>query len=517
MNHDMAHCSMAADGTMTMDGIPFWMAAGGVVLIILLTHGYMMFRKAPDIGRVPYWTLNLLSAAWLKRLVKWPAFPLLIQSVPLLLLSLVIVAGLFGSPKGNIAPVLTWTWWWILLIFFVAGFGKLFCAICPWEALSSMVTALSLKSRLKRITHDRPFPRWARNIWPAIGFFVLLTWLELGMDITHSPAMTAVLGLFMSAMAVMLAVVYEKRAFCRYSCPVGRISGLYALFSPVELRPADAEICRTCDGKECYHGSAKQTGCPTGLFPGHPTENTYCTLCSECVRACPHDNLALNLRPPATDLVRKNRFQWDESILAIVLLALTSFHGLTMTPVWVSANNLLRVETGLGPKVMFTLLMLLMVLLPIGLFWVTARVASALTPTAGVSTGVIFKAFAYSLIPVALFYHLAHNCMHFFMEAGNLLPLLSDPLGWGWDLFGTAKKTYGAMLSMKAIWWLQIICVVVGHVFGVVAADNLAKRLYDTSGLAKRVLYPLMFAMVLYSVFSVWLIAQPMDMRTSGM
>jgi hypothetical protein len=31
------------------------------------------------------------------------------------------------------------------------------------------------------------------------------------------------------------------------------------------------------------------------------------------------------------------------------------------------------------------------------------------------------------------------------------------------------------------------------------------------------VLYPLMFAMVLYSVFSVWLIAQPMDMRTSGM
>jgi len=89
MNHDMAHCSMAADGTMTMDGIPFWMAAGGVVLIILLTHGYMMFRKEPDAGRVPYWRLNLLGAARLKRLVKWPVFPLLIQSVPLLLLLMV--------------------------------------------------------------------------------------------------------------------------------------------------------------------------------------------------------------------------------------------------------------------------------------------------------------------------------------------------------------------------------------------------------------------------------------------
>jgi hypothetical protein len=235
------------------------------------------------------------------------------------------------------------------------------------------------------------------------------------------------------------------------------------------------------------------------------------------VRACPHDNLAFNLRSFGADLLKKTRFKWDESILAIVLLALTSFHGLTMTPVWQGWNGLLRAHTGLGPIVVFTALMILMLLAPMALFWVGARVAAMLAGESGVSTGRIFKVFAYAVIPVALFYHLAHNCMHFFMEAGNLIPLLSDPFGFGWNLFGTAGKTYGAMLSLGTIWWLQITLVVIGHIYGVVVSDRLADTLFSDKSQAKLALLPLLLTMILYSCFSVWLIAQPMDMRTSGM
>ena len=234
------------------------------------------------------------------------------------------------------------------------------------------------------------------------------------------------------------------------------------------------------------------------------------------MRACPHDNLSINLRPPATDLVRQSRFRTDEALLAVVLLALTSFHGITMTPWWGRVNDLLRAETGLGPKPIFTLLMVLMVLLPLAMFWGASMLSSRLAAGGKQPTKRIFIAFAYSLIPIALFYHVAHNGMHFFMEAQHILPVLSDPFGWGWDLFGTAGKTYPALLSLTTIWWIQIVMIFIGHVYGVVVADRVAHRLFTghQRGLVLRSLVPLMAMMVLYSGFSVWLIAQPMVMRT---
>ena len=404
----------------------------------------------------------------------------------------------------------------MLLIFFVLGFGKVFCAICPWEGISSLVTSLSLRSRRKRLGFERKWPPWMRNVYLAMGLFVLLTWFELGLDITRSPQLTAVMAIVFVALAVTTALVFERRAFCRHVCLVGRIQGLYALFSPMELRPVDTDVCRTCRTKDCYRGNERDTGCPTHLFPGNLQQNTYCTLCTECVRACPHDNLSINLRPPATDLVRQSRFRLDEALLAVVLLALTSFHGITMTPWWERTNDLLRAETGLGAKPVFTLLMALMVLLPMAMFWGASMLSSRLAAGSGQSTKRIFTAFAYSLIPIALFYHVAHNGMHFFMEAQHILPVLSDPFGWGWNLFGTAGKTYPALLSLGAIWWIQIAMIFIGHIYGVIVADRVAHRLFDGRDrrLVLRSLVPLMAMMVLYSAFSVWLIAQPMVMRT---
>lgn len=563
-----------------LDGIPTWMAMLGVVLIVLVSHRMVNARQGLPQAR-SYPSFNLLRFDWLKRLIRKGWFPSLMQSASVLVFLLILTAGLFGREKHNIVPVLTWTWWWALLIFLVLGFGQTFCMICPWEAISSLVTSLSLKSRIKKVGFEKPWPRWARHIYPAILFFIILTWFELGNDVTHSASMTAVLALVMLGMAVLTAIYFERRAFCRNACLVGRITGLYSLFSPVELRPQSAEVCADCATKDCHRGNERSTGCPTKLFPGNLHENTYCTLCTECIRACPHDNLVLRLRPPASDLLHKTRFQWDEALLAVVLLALTSFHGFTMTPLWVRLNNVLRVETGLGSTWIFTLLMLLMLIAPVLLFWAGAALAQRLTrgralpfprsggawggfldssqwteflpanfklfipqtklaggavrsagllsmpfasitnaavswsfPAQPVSVATLFKAFAYALIPVALFYHLAHNCMHFFLEAGRLFPLLSDPMGWGWNLFGTAGKTYEPLLSLETIWILQILLIVVGHVYGVRIADRIAKRLFNEPRRVALSLIPLLFTMILYSSFSVWLISQPMEMRT---
>ncbi len=506
--------SAVGDGTVN-DGIPTWMGVAGIIAIILASHLIVHFRRKRS-GRSSYETINLLRFRPLNALVKKSWFPLMMQSSALLLFLLVITAGLIGHETNNIGPVITWTWWWVLLIFLVLGFGKAFCMVCPWEAVTSMVTSLSLKSRVKKLGYEKPWPKWARNIYPAILFFVVLTWFELGRDVTRSASMTAILAMLMVAMAVMVGIVYEKRAFCRYGCLVGRVSGLYAMFAPVELRAASAEVCAGCRTKDCYKGTETTTSCPTSLFPSKVDENTYCTLCTECVRSCPHDNIAINVRPFGVDLERKERFKWDEAILAIVLLSLTSFHGLTMTPQWVRMNQVLRAEFNLGASACFTLLMALVVLLPILLFWVAAKLAYRFAGTERVSVSRIFRAFAYSLVPIALFYHLAHNCMHFFTEGQHIIPLLSDPFGFGWDLFGTAGRSYPPILSVSTIWVLQILCIVIGHVYGVVLADRYANQLYDRqSKPVFKSLLPLLATMILYSSFSVWLVMQPMDMRSA--
>ena len=64
------------------------------------------------------------------------------------------------------------------------------------------------------------------------------------------------------------------------------------------------------------------------------TQNTYCILCTECIKTCPKDNLSLNLRPWGEDLKSESKLRTDEAILSLILLSMTAFHGLTMTPLW---------------------------------------------------------------------------------------------------------------------------------------------------------------------------------------
>ena len=176
-----------------MDGVPVWLGIVGIALIIIVSHALIHFKSKKPESKT-YTRISMFKFKPFKWLVHQSYFPIMAQSISLLLLILVVSAGLWGNQKTNIAPVITWTWWWVLLIFFTLGFGKLFCMVCPWEALSSLVTALYLKTRVKKLGFEKAWPKWARNIFPAIGFFILLTWFELRNPVTRSPSTTASLS-----------------------------------------------------------------------------------------------------------------------------------------------------------------------------------------------------------------------------------------------------------------------------------------------------------------------------------
>ncbi len=503
-----------------MSGLPAWMFLSGVGLVLLVSFIFYSKRSGKslnvrfDISRIGF-VDYLLKRRWLQFSVQLPL---------LFLFVIILYAGFFGNPRINIAPTLTWTIWWGGLIFAILILGKVWCFACPWDLVASIASRLRLwKITKEPLSLNMKWPKKARNISMAIGLFIILTWLELGFKVTTDPFATAVMGLFMLMLVVLPVFIFEKKSFCRYGCLVGRISGLYANISPVEIRPKDHSICLQCKTKDCYKGNGGAYPCPTGLNLTTLDENTYCTMCTECFKACPSDNVAFNIRPLGTDIIAYPRPRPDEAILAVILLSLTSFHGLSMTPLWEDlaggGNSIIAFMNnlfGLGPLFSFTVGMGIVLLVPYSLYhflcWLSARIGSN-----GISTWEIFIRFSYSLIPIALFYHLAHNTMHLGMEGQSIIPLLSDPFGYGWNLFGTVGKAYPMFLSDNTVWTMQVILVITGHILGIKIAAKAGEKMFGTGKRALLAQVPLLTAMIIFSFISLSIMHLDMNMRSSMM
>jgi hypothetical protein len=108
----------------------------------------------------------------------------------------------------------------------------------------------------------------------------------------------------------------------------------------------------------------------------------------------------------------------------------------------------------------------------------------------------------------------AHNVMHFFREGQSIIPLFSDPFGWGWDLFGTAKLELDPLLSLGTIWCLQVLLILTGHIYGIYFSDRIARVLFREPRSARIAQFPMLLVMILFSLYSLWLIHQPMEMRS---
>jgi len=493
-----------------MPGLPPWLFFSIALLVLLLSFVFLEVRGRTARIRAPGSRLDLLRIPGLRALLRQPWFPLVVQLPVVLLFALVVAAGLFGNPAPdrNIAPILTWTIWWALLVLLVLFAGKLWCTVCPWMALADWLGRL-----VPRL--ERPWPRALRNIWPATLLFVLLTWLELGYGVTQKPWLTAVLGLLMFVLAAATVVVFERKAFCRYACLVGRVSGLYATFAGSELRAADEDTCRRCTTKDCYWGNERGAACPTHEFLGTMRENTYCTLCLQCVKSCPEDNVAWNLRPFGSDLLESVRPRKDEAYLAVTMLSMSAFHGLTMTPTWDRLVQAIDRATGLGWLVAFSVGMAAMLLLPLAVYYGICVLMTWGARDRRYDAATLFVRFSYSLLPIALFYHLAHNLQHILFEGTKLLRVSSDPFGWGWNVFGTAHMPVGAVLPVEVGWAIQVALILVGHLYAIVIAHRTAHALYPDPRAATATQIPMLAAMLLFSFQSLWLLSQPMLMRTA--
>ncbi len=519
----------------SMWGLPAWLYYASIVFVLLISFGIFEWRsllvwrtrahrsahpraESPVTPQSP--RIDLLRHAGVGWALRSRGFRFAARLVFVLSFLGILIAGLFGNqlPSKNIAPLLTWTIWWGGLIWVVAYLGKFWCFVCPWDAIAEWSERLQLWGRRHSgLGLGLKWPRALRNVWPATFFFVALTWIELGFGVTLNPRVTAWLGLAILVMAFMSAFVFERKSFCRYGCLVGRISGLYALFSPIEVRAREAQVCKDCTTNSCYTGNAHGDACPTLIHPGMLRENTYCIMCMECLNTCEQENMTVNLRPWGEDLLHLRKPRSDEAYLALIMLSLTGLHGLTMTAAWGRFVGAIETTLGLGPILGFTLGMLVVMVAPVVIYAALVRISHFLAGQERLDYRAYFLRYAYALLPIALFYHLAHNSEHLLMEGQKVLALLSDPLGREWNLMGTSTWTLEPLVNLPTLWMMQILFVAVGHIFSLWVARKAAGDLFESPKAAFRSQLPMLAAMILFSVVSLWLLKQPMEMRSSGM
>jgi hypothetical protein len=135
-----------------------------------------------------------------------------------------------------------------------------------------------------------------------------------------------------------------------------------------------------------------------------------------------------------------------------------------------------------------------------------ARVGDELEPGENPSLAPYFLS---SLVPIALVYSLAHYVSLVLIQGQYAIRLVSDPLGKGWDLFGTAGYSPDlTVITPNQTWYTQVAVLVTGHVLGLILAHDRAVSLYEGRA-ALRSQYAMLMLMVLYTVGGLYLLSRP--------
>jgi len=423
--------------------------------------------------------MNILRYSPVKTLLKnrWPQFTIMLIALAGFLLA--ISSGLFGTPVGsrNFGIVFVWiAWWAILMLVAVPFLGRGWCGICPIPVPGEWIQrgALLGPQRQAKGLGIR-WPKNFRNIWLQNGSFLLVALFST--VILTQPRVTAIVLVAFLFVAVSASLVFERRAFCRYLCPVGGFIGLYSQLAPIEVRVVDTEVCKAHIDKTCYTGSTDGYGCPWGIFPPGMVKNTYCGACMECIRTCPHENIAINIRSFGADLAVERNRKLDEAYKAFIMLGAAAVYSTVLLGPWGSLK-LAAYSVGTLSWLVYAATFLALILLAIpGLFWLTVWFGKKLSGSVQL-TKKLFIAQSYALVPLGLSAWVAFSLSFVFANFSYVLAALSDPFGWGWNLIGTAGIGWTPWLpGISPI--LQVGVLVGGFIWAATTSRKIAAEKMD--------------------------------------
>ena len=237
------------------------------------------------------------------RLFRLTWFPLAFQLLALVVFIMLMIGGLPANTSDmafakvlrntNVANLIVWSYWWPLIILSAMFLGRVWCAVCPMELVTSLASRVGLK---------RNPPAFLRSGWVITIFFVLILFVGIHTLAIHRvPFRMAIYMLVLFGAAVVFGLLFSRNTFCAHVCPVGHLLGLYARLAPMGWGVRDRSVCSECKDQSCV---SKKTAyefqgrsCGVGLQPAKIEDNTQCLLCGQCLKACDRNNLGIDGRP----------------------------------------------------------------------------------------------------------------------------------------------------------------------------------------------------------------------------
>ncbi len=470
---------------------------------------------------------DLMRVPGVGRFLGWRHARTFVQ-IPLLLVAILMVLhGLFGpslAPK-NLATTLTWLHFRGVLALVILGAGNFFCFSCPFVLVRNIA---------RKFFRPRwNWPQKLRNKWVSVGLFVVVLFIYELFGLWASPLWTAWLILGYFGAILIVDGLFKHAAFCKFVCPLGQFNFVASTVSPLEVAVRDPEVCTDCHTKDCIRGRRDsgsdlvilQRGCELALFQPRKVGNMDCTFCLDCVHACPHDNVGILSRMPASELmaVEDHRsgighFSRRKDMAALMIVftfgALLNAFGM-VSPVYVVEKWLGHLlHLGIEAPVLATIFAFFLLVEPLvllgGAAWFTQKSGGSrrtLMP--------LMVRYSYALVPLGFGMWLAHYGFHFFTGMFTIVPVSQSAMAsLGWNFLGHPRWLWTG-IPMRFVQPIELGFIILGFFGSLLVTHRLAEE--DCPGHPMRAFIPWAIVCLLICAAALWLMFQPMEMRATFM
>lgn len=389
------------------------------------------------------------------------ALEVLAGAIGVALFALVIYSGFDGAQveSANFSVTFVYVIFWVGLPVLSVIFGDVFKAFSPWRACARVCDgALRLLRGGQRGAPLR-YPQ-ALGQWPALAGIIGFAWLELVSVNRDDPSTLAALSLGYFGVMLVGMLLFGVEQWGSSADGFGVYFGLLGRISP---------LVRDEQGYLCVRR-------PLSGLP------------------------SVELRAGTVTLI-------------CALIGTTTFDGFSNGGIWRKSEPHLQsvfADLGFSQTPALELAYSLGLLLCIGLIVAVYRIGilGVRSVSARYGAGELTRAFAHTLVPIAFAYVLAHYFSLLLWQGQAIGYLVSDPLGDGSNVFGTAGYEIDyQVLSYAAIWYVQVAALIVGHVSGLALAHDRALVLYEEPEEAVRSQYWMLAVMVALTSFGLWLLS----------
>ena len=436
--------------------IPAWLFYTGAVAVLLVSFLVLglLWRRPLLAGH----ELGRALPEGFSRLLLGPG-RVVLQAVSVVLFALVLAAALLGDtdPFSNLAPTWVYVVFWLGLPALSVLLGNVWRALSPWRALADVFVALlELGGR-----EAKPLAVYPERLgrYPAAATLLAFVALELVYADPASPRSLAFAIALYTYVTLFGMAAFGRETWERHGEGFAVLFERFSRIGPFFARDRQARVrwpLTGLAGAEPMPGSLAFVAVMLGsvLFDGYSRTTTW-------------QDLAARVESP---------FIVDQPGLGELLVTLLSLGGL-----------------------------LTAIALVAGAYAAACAVArwSVNAPRS------LVPEFLRSLVPIAFVYVVAHYFSLFVLQGQFAIPLLSDPLGRGWDLLGTADVVPDlSVISPTTTWYVQVGALVVGHVAGLAIAHDRAVSVFPSRRDALRSQVPMLGLMVLYTCGGLWVLSR---------